>query len=165
MRTLNIMTVSLLMAAQTQVWGGYLSKIGPSPLRFEKPAKARITAVNAALTPAAIQPSGASSTNLEDAVGFFPGTNRLIEGSVVHTAQSPEPLDPATWDSLLQTRDFGLGSGTQSTNFVSPQMMLYFFERNSAEGAPSRSGVVAPVPFVPPVATPRPGSRSTLVLP
>jgi len=87
------------------------------------------------------------------------GTNALIDSSLFESARPFTDYD---------AREFEVFRPADSTNFVTPQMLLHFFEQRTERPKGTSSGVIGVLPFTPPVAPvapPRRDSKATAVTP
>ncbi len=143
-----------LMGAQTiaATPAGYLTRVGPAPLRFGQPS-APIASVVSATSTNATAPSAAPKT--EPAVaGFRVSMPGLAPAPASVVAVSSGPSDSAP---CLGT----VGPATPEEAVVNPLLFLDFFKQGKAVTNDHETTVVVPINFVPPRRENVPSSTAT----
>lgn len=149
-------------------FAAYLPVIGPGPLRFESlPEPVAVAPAVPVAIPAEPAPA-APTTNDSDAplVPFPilapPVPEANSQTNTVSSVPAPEASLNGTNNS---TSALEPGWAKPQNDFISPQMMLHFFQRKFGETNAPETGVVVPVNFTPPSPGPRPASKATYVTP
>lgn len=137
MRRITFLTVAVLclVAAARTVQAGYLSAVGPAPLRFhDRPAAAK--------SPLPPLPADKPVTP----VSMPPAT------PAAHTGASP--ASPAATTSAV-------GAGSTNEVVITPQMLVEFFRARTGNGTDRQGSVYVPFNFAPPSPAAQPSSHAT----
>ena len=154
--------VALGLGPGAQAQSGYLTLVGPSPLRFEAPSKPPPdVAASASLPPVIVPPAPVeASTEAElPPSPAIPFPLLPLEPEVT-TAKSPARVD--TSEKTLPPAPPFL---PEDPNLVAPQMVLPFFRGVRADTNAPAGAVSPPVMFIPPTRVARTPSKATYSTP
>jgi hypothetical protein len=123
----------------------YLPEVGPSPLRYR--SAAALTA--GAEFPQAPEVAGTTNVPAKASIASHEAaasTTASLPAPVILEAKSPDPLDPFEYFSDMAA----LSHGGMESNFITPQMLVPFFQRRSGGTNSMETGVLGSVLFSPP---------------
>lgn len=130
----------------------YLPEVGPSPLRFQAAAALPLGAEfqQAPEVAGVTNVSASASITLKEADA---SSGVMSPAPVLLEAKSPDPLAPFEFFSDMAS----LLHGGSASNFITPQMMMPFFQRRISGTNAMEAGVLGSVWFSPP----RPATNGT----
>lgn len=187
MRVVQIIAVVALLGIQTQAARrGYLSSIGPAPLRFEAPGD---PAFKAALPPLAMNdlpatnvvrlasaaPTPAPTPADQNTATVQPQPQAHAPSTIAPVVATPQPLESQILDlgpspttnsgqMPLAQAVFNPPPNTAPGAIVSPQMLVPLFIQNQSTNS-ARITTIAPITFAPPVPNQPLSSSATYLTP
>ena|GEM_PF-2716109 len=138
-------------------WAAYLQVVGPSPIRIQLEAKLGQLPLPLP-TPAPVpEPSGETNSAV---LSLISNAVASSSGAVSWTARAspPEPVGRAELEQVSPVE-----SETEPGRpVVTPQMLVPFFEHRVVRQDGKETGLIAPLPFVPPRSSTGSSSRAVL---